>query len=250
MASSPSEPLVRRIDRDGVAVVEMNRPARRNAITGPMLDALTEQVTAVAADPSIAAMVFCGADGAFCSGLDLTEYNADPRPDWLATSADSLRAAHVALATCPVPVVVALERYAINGGAALALAGDVIVVGRESWLQVGEVRLGMAAPNNLAWLLARYPLSTALRLTLTGERVGGQRLYDMNIAHEIVDDDQVRPRAEALATELAGFPDGATRLLKETTLRVAGFDDAQAWFERASKVGGMPDGKRVIPPAR
>lgn len=243
-----TEPLVRRTDRDGVAIVEMNRPERRNAIIGPMLDALADEVAGVAADESIAAMVLCGAGGAFCSGLDLKEYNADPPPEWLATSAQSLRRAHVALATCPAPVVVALERYAINGGAALALAGDLIIVGEESWLQVGEVRLGMPAPNNLAWLHARYPLSIALRLTLTGDRVGGPMLHQLNIAHEVVAEGAVRDRAEELASELAGFPDGATRLLKQTNLRVAGFDDAEAWFARASAVGGMPDGKRILPP--
>ena len=145
-----NEPLVRRTDRDGVAIIELHRPHRKNAIVAPLLDELTTHVDAASTDDSIEVVLLCGAGGAFCSGLDLTEYNAEPPPAWLPTASVSLEAAHTALGACPQPVVVALERYAINGGAAFALAGDLVVAGRESWLQVGEARLGMNAPMNLA----------------------------------------------------------------------------------------------------
>ncbi|MGD8832646.1 MAG: enoyl-CoA hydratase/isomerase family protein, partial [Pseudomonadales bacterium] len=60
------------IRHDGWAELVMNRPARRNAITGPMGAAMTECLAAVGEDPSIQALLLRGADGAFCSGLDLT----------------------------------------------------------------------------------------------------------------------------------------------------------------------------------
>ena len=73
-----------------------------------------------------------------------------------------------------IPIgLVALERFAINGGAAFALAADLLVVGREAYLQVGEIRQGMAAPMNLAWLLARHPASVAEQIALTGRRFVG-----------------------------------------------------------------------------
>ena len=161
-----SEPLVRRTDRHGVAIVELNRPERKNAIIAPMLDELAEHIHSASNDADLGAVLLCGAGGAFCSGLDLTEYNADSAPPWLATASVSVRAAHVAIAACPHPVVVALERYAINGGAAFALAGDLIVTGTNAWLQVSEVRMGMNAPMNLAWLVARYPVATVLHVVL------------------------------------------------------------------------------------
>jgi len=213
---------VTRSDRDGVATIELNRPERRNAIIGPLLDRLADHFEAVAADPSVHAVVLAGAGGAFCSGLDLDAYNADPPPEWLPTSRDSLLRAHLAIANCAAPVVVALERYAINGGAAFALAGDLVVVGRESWLQVGEVRIGMVAPMNLAWLTARYPTSTVLRVVLRGDRLTGEQLAHLGIADEVVDDEMVRPRASELATELAGFPGGAARTMKQTVLGLDG----------------------------
>lgn len=242
-----TEPLVLRTDTGGVAVVELNRPERKNAMTGPLMAALADTMEAIADDETVDAVVLCGAGGAFCSGLDLDEFRADPAPDWMPDFAATLRRAHVSLAACPAPVVVALERYAINGGAALALAGDLIVVGEESWLQVGEVKLGMAAPNNLAWLAPRYPLSTILQIVLPGERLAGPRLRELGVAYEVVPDADIRQRAEALATQLAGYPSGAGRMMKQSVLRVVDHTDHSEWFENVGRLGQRGDGRQMRP---
>ena len=236
--AAAGDPLVRRTDRDGVAIIELNRPERKNALVPPMLDELAEAVDAASSDPNVRVLMLCGAGGAFCSGLDLKEYNADPPPPWLATGAASVRAAHVALGACPHPIVVALERYAINGGAAFALAGDLIVTGTTAWLQIAEVRLGMNAPMNLAWLVARYPMSTVLQIVLTGERLHSPDLHRLGLAYEVVDDDAVRDRAEELAITIAGFPPGAAQRLKSSALRLAEESAplSSDWFARAAEL--------------
>jgi enoyl-CoA hydratase/carnithine racemase len=208
------KPLVNYSVADGLATVELNRPHRRNAVTGPLLDELADAVNAAGADDSVQAMLLCGAGGAFCSGLDLGEYNADPPPEWLATSSRSAEAAHNALAGCPVPIVVALERYAINGGAAYALAGDVLITGETAWLQVGEMIQGLPAPMNLAWLSTRHSQAVAARIVYTGERIAGPALLAMSVAHSVVPDDEVRVAAQALAERIAASPAGSTRTAK------------------------------------
>jgi enoyl-CoA hydratase/carnithine racemase len=249
-SSTSGQRLVRRTDRDGVAIVELNRPERRNAIIPPMLDELTSTVDAASNDPDVRVVLLCGAGGAFCSGLDLTEYNADPAPAWLSTGAESVRAAHAALGACPHPIVVALEQYAINGGAAFALAGDLIVSGSTSWLQVAEVRLGMNAPMNLAWLVARYPMSTVLQIVLTGDRLHGPDLHRLGIAYEVVDDDTVRSRAEELAAMIAAFPPGSARRLKSSALRLVdeSTPSSRDWFDRAATLAASgPPPPRLHP---
>jgi enoyl-CoA hydratase/carnithine racemase len=247
---SADGPLVTRTDRDGVAIIELNRPQRKNALIPPMLDELAAAVGAASDDAGICVVLLCGAGGSFCSGLDLTEYNAEPPPAWLPTSATSVRAAHIALGACPHPIVVALERYAINGGAAFALAGDLIVAGRTSWLQIAEVRIGMNAPMNLAWLVARYPMSTVLQIVLAGDRLAGPDLHRLGIAYEVVDDDSVRSRAEQLAASIAAFPLGAARQLKASAVRLAAeFDGpplSESWFTRAADLSP----NTAPPPAR
>lgn len=222
---------------DGVASIVLNRPARRNALTGPLVVDLISAFTSVSERDDVGAVLFHGADGAFCSGLDLKEFNADPQPPWLSTFGESNTKAHRALFDCPVPVVVALERYAINGGAAYALGGDLIVAGSNAFLQVGEVRLGMPAPNNLAWLLARHPPVVAEQLALSGRRFYGPDLHRLGVAFDVVDDEDVLTAAAALAAEVAGFPNGAARRMKAALRGLLPSSDVgsgAAWFERAA----------------
>ena len=164
---------VERIDRDGWAEIVLNRPARRNAINGPLGERLADAFRAANADDGVQAVLFRGAEGAFCSGLDLKGFNADPPPEWLPRFNAIWRAAHKAIFDCQKPIVAALERYAINGGAALALAADLLIAGETAFLQVGEVKMGMAAPYNMAWLRLRHSENVAAKLTITGRRFPG-----------------------------------------------------------------------------
>lgn len=218
------EPLVEYSVADGLATVELNRPERRNAIIPPMLDELAAAVDRASADESVQALLLCGAGGAFCSGLDLDAYNADPPPPWVATGGGSAHAAHSALARCEVPIVVALERYAINGGAAYALAGDLLVAGETAWLQVGEMIQGLPAPMNIAWLTTKYPESVAVRVVYSGERIAGPELHAMGIAHRVTADDEVRAEATALAQRIASAPNGTPRPMKQAIRSLYGRD--------------------------
>ena len=167
---------VERIDHDGWAEVVLNRPARRNAINGPLGECLAETLRAVDATEGVQTVLLRGADGAFCSGLDLKAFNADPPPEWVANFGTIWRGAHKALYECRKPIVAALERYAINGGSALALAADLLIAGETAFLQVGEVKMGMAAPYNMAWLRLRHSENVTAKLTITGRRFSGREL--------------------------------------------------------------------------
>jgi enoyl-CoA hydratase/carnithine racemase len=217
---------------EGWAEVVLNRPERRNAIDGALADGLLEAMAAVQADASIRAVVLRGAGGAFCSGLDLTAFNATPRPDWVAGFAAHWRRLHIALASLRPVLLVALERYAINGGAALALAGDLSVCGEGAFLQVAEIRLGMPAPNNLAWLRMRHPESVAARLVLTGDRVGAAELLRLNVVTEVVADAAVLDRCRERAAAIAAFPaEGVARI--KPALRASSLGgSAEDWFAR------------------
>lgn len=108
----------------------------------------------------------------------------------------------------------ALERHAVNGGAALALAGDLMVCGAGAFLQIGEIRLGMAAPRNAAWLALRHSEAVAARLCLLGDRVPAADLLRLGVATEVTDDTQVLDRARDLATTIAAFPAGGVTAIK------------------------------------
>jgi len=219
------------------AEIVLNRPERRNAINGPLGEGLADAVRRADGDESVQAVLLRGADGAFCSGLDLKAFNADPPPDWMPRFPGTWRGVHKALFECRKPVVVALERFAINGGAALALAADVLIAGETAFLQVGEVRQGMAAPYNTAWLRLRHSESLAAKLTLTGRRFPGTELAALGIAYAAAPDDDVVSVASAVVDELAAYPDGALARNK-AMLRAYNDTPADDWFDRATRLGG------------
>jgi len=224
---------------DGWAELVLNRPATKNAINGPFGELLAEHAIALNADPSIGVVLLRGAEGAFCSGLDLKAFNADPAPAWQANFQAIWRAAHSALFNLNAALITAVERYAINGGAALALAGDFMVIGEGAFLQVGEVQQGMAAPYNLAWLRLRHSEALTAQVALLGKRIDGATAMTMGLATASVADEQVLVRARELACELAKYPEGAMAHVKAISRRYSE-PDADAWFDRAFSVGPAP----------
>jgi enoyl-CoA hydratase/carnithine racemase len=218
---------------DRVAHVVLNRPERRNALTGPLADRLAETIEALNHDDSVSVLVIRGAGGAFCSGLDLKEFNLDPKPDWVPEFGSKWRRVHRALFNSDRIVVGALERAAVNGGAALALACDFLVAGETAFLQVGEIQQGMAAPMNMAWLRLRFSEALAGRVALLGDRLAGPDLVRLGIAYAAVADETVVAAADELAARLAAHdPIGARRI--KASLRRTGVDEtAEQWFARA-----------------
>ena len=227
---------------DGWAEVTLNRPERRNAIIQPLAAELRDAFRSFVGDDELRAVVLRGAGGAFCSGLDLTAMNADPKPDWLPKQGETWREAHVSLFECPAVVIGALERYAINAGAALALGCDLLIVGEGAYIQVGEVQQGVAAPMNLGWLRAKYGEALAARMVFTGRRFLGPELQSMGVATESVADDQVIPRARELATELASYAPAGLLNAKAILRALGPVDDPADWFQRAATSGPHKQG--------
>lgn len=194
---------------DGWLQIELNRPDRRNALTTPMVAEIAKAVEQANIDDGVNAVLLSGAGGCFCSGLDLSEV----RPGETEI-ADALADLHSRLAEFDKPLVGALERAAVNAGAALALACDLLVAGQQSFLMVSEASMGVAAPHNLTWLLAKYDANRALQLTLSCERMHGADLLRLGFAHYCVPDPEVLATARQLTARLAGYPDGGSGSMK------------------------------------
>jgi len=227
---NPSDDPVFSTREGGVAEIILNRPARRNAVTGPLAKRLHEEIVAATEDDEVAVLLLRGAGGAFCSGLDLGEFRADPPPDWMPAFSGLWLDVHAALYDCPKPIVAALERFAINAGSALALAADLLVAGEQAFLHVGEIQMGMAAPMNMAWLRLRHPESVAARLAIVGRRYTARELERMGVAAEVVDDDAVLDRARELSATIAGYPPQGVRAIKRTILGGRPAASGRDWF--------------------
>jgi enoyl-CoA hydratase/carnithine racemase len=219
------------------AEVVLNRPEHKNAITGPLGLGLVQSINMLNADEQVQSIMLRGEGGAFCSGLDLDAFNASPEPEWLADFQEIWRSAHKALFECDKPIVGAMQRYAINGGAALAVACDYLVVGQRSFVQVGEVQIGMAAPYNLAWLNLRYSEAVVAEVVLLGDRLNGDKLFRLGLANRCVDDDEVVATATALCQRIADFPTGAATKIKKG-MRARLSQSADEWFDLHTATAG------------
>ena len=237
---------VKVVKHEAWAEVVLNRPEVKNAITGPLGLELAQAFEIVQNDDDIQVVLFRGAGGAFCSGLDLKAFGAEPSPAWMKTWKETWRRAHRAIFDCSKPIVCALERFAINGGAALAIASDFCISGEEAFLSVGEVKLGMAAPYNLVWLQLKHSESVTARLALLGERVHGPQLLELGVVTECVADEAVEPRAREFTEQLAAYPPGALSRIKRTSRALANID-IEAQFDiaiRYAQGGAKPPPKR------
>lgn len=216
------------VERTGRRVdIVLNRPERRNAVTRTLAVQLRDALVAVSADDSVGAVVLRGAGGAFCSGLDLQAAG----PGLVDAPGEAWVAVHAALYSCRPPVVAALERFAINAGAALVLGSGLCVAGEGSFLQVSEIAMGVAAPMNQAWLHLRHSPAVADRVTLVGDRIEAFELLRLGIVTEVVADADVVTRAQALADVIASHPPAGLAAHAAVRRRLrAELDDSFAWF--------------------
>lgn len=224
------------VQHDGWGELVMNRPKRKNALTPPMMSSLREGL-ATLIEGGANAILLRGEGGTFCSGLDLDVYAAGVPED----AGEIALNLHIELFECPAIIVGALERYAINGGAAFALACDVLVAGETAQLRIGEVKQGAPAPMNVAWLRARTSEAVAMKLAGIGEPVFGPELKVLGLASEVVPDSDVLKKATEIATSLGGYPTNGPRAVKAgIRANSPAAADSRAWFTRARETATSP----------
>ncbi len=221
---SQSKPAAHTQLHDGWGELILARPDRRNALVGPMVADLQAALTQLLAHGA-RAIVVRGEGGAFCSGLDVEAFGVRPAPDWVAHWGADWAAFHRQLYACPAVLICALERYAINGGASLALACDLLVAGEGAYLTVGEAALGMQAPMNIAWLRLRASEAVMAQLALGAARVTAADLLRLGLAYRVVPDATVAGDAQDLAARLAGFPGQGLAAIK-ASIRQPSLPDA------------------------
>ncbi len=225
MTSGDAGTDVVRVDRaDGVGELVIDRPERRNALNGAVVEGLQAGLQSLVADPSVRVVVIRGEGGTLCAGLDLKELAASPPPPWRAGFGDAWATFHMDIWRSDKPIVGALEGAAIAGGAALAFACDFLVCGHRSRLQVSEVARGMIAPLNVAWLVAKYGHARAVDLVVGAASLSGDDLWRLGIAAAVVDDPHVLSAARELAGRLAAHDAGAVARSKAMIRSTAATD--------------------------
>jgi enoyl-CoA hydratase/carnithine racemase len=201
---------------DAVATVTLNRPAKRNAINAAMFEELDAAFSHIATEPSIRSFVLTGAGGHFCSGVDLSALEELPRsPEEMRRRMERIHGVLARIMYCPKPGIAAVRGYAAGGGANLALACDLVVMGDDARFAELFVRRGLVMDMSGTFTLPRsIGLHRAKELALLGETIDAVRAYEMGIANRVVPAGELEAVAATLAAKLAAGPPVAMALMK------------------------------------
>jgi enoyl-CoA hydratase/carnithine racemase len=190
-------------DRHVVTVV-LNRPDQMNAMNTAMGEDLLACFDTLQRDGDVRAIVFTGAgDRAFCAGGDLKERNEMTDEAWRAQHVIFERAAASVL-RCPVPVIAAVEGWALAGGCELAMLADFIVAGESAVFGLPETTLGIFPGIGGTQLLPRVvgaPL--AKELIFTGRRMPAAEAKSAGLVNHVVPRGQARAKATEIAATIA-----------------------------------------------
>jgi len=194
--------LVTRSEDRHVVTVTLNRPAQMNAMNTGMGEDLLACFDALARDPDARAVVFTGAgDKAFCAGGDLKERNGMTDEAWRAQHVIFEQAAMKVL-RCPIPVIAAVEGFALAGGCELALLSDFIVAGETAVFGVPETTLGIFPGIGGTQLLPRLVgAALAKELIFTGRRMKADEAKAARLVNHLVPAGQERPGGRASGEE-------------------------------------------------
>jgi 2-(1,2-epoxy-1,2-dihydrophenyl)acetyl-CoA isomerase len=199
-----------RIDREGaVAIVTLDRPAKRNALSDSLRAELACAVRAVADDASVRAVILTGAGGSFCSGGDLEELAAlSAENDLALLTRRRLAAMHrwiLELAEMEKPVIAAVDGAAYGAGLSLALAADFIVASPRARFCAPFAKIGLVPDAGAMYLLPRrVGLARAKQLVFTARVVDAEEALRIGLADEQAED--VVAAAKCAAATFIGHP--------------------------------------------
>lgn len=196
------------VSRDAdVATITLFRPACRNAVDGPTAAALLAAFEAFEADPSLRVAVFTGGGGHFCAGADLAALGDPARRNTITADGGGPGPMGPTRIAFGKPVIAAIEGYAVAGGLELALMCDLRVAARSAVFGVFCRRWGVPLIDGGTVRLPRIVgMGRALDLILTGRPVKADEALAMGLANRVVDDGSALAEAQALARQIAAFP--------------------------------------------
>ena len=206
-----SEPIVLVDRRDGVATVTLNRPDKLNALNRELRLAFCHTMQELRRDQDVRIVIITGAGRAFCVGLDLRE---------LGTRASGIRDEGDAtfitvIEDIEVPVIGAINGFAITGGFELALACDITIAAEEAQFADTHARVGVMPGGGMS---ARLPRAVGIRkakeLSLTGNYLSARDAERMGLVNRVVPHDQLLAAAREMAMQIAGANQTIVRQMK------------------------------------
>jgi enoyl-CoA hydratase/carnithine racemase len=237
--------------RDGhVALLRLNRPEARNALSPEAMEELASGLERLDPDPEVRCVVIAGSDEVFAAGADIKAMAERSFEEALRHPAASFWRRLAAIKT---PLIAAVSGYALGGGCELALACDMIVASETAVFGQPEIRLGIIPGGGGTQRLARVlGKQRAMEYVLTGERFDAATALELGLVNRVVGKDRWLDEAMALAGTVAERPPIAARLAKqavlaaEETALAAGLESERRLYELAMATEDRVEGMQAF----
>lgn len=219
--------------RDGIAILTMNRPEARNAMSGPMNQALQKTLAEAEHDPEIKVIILTGAGKGFCAGGDVkgmaASHEGGARQATLDEAIHSQRMNQRATAgklfEMPKPTIAALPGAAAGAGLGLALACDLRVMADTAIMTTAFARVGFSGDYGGTYFLTQLVgAAKAREMYLLSDRISADEALRLGLTNWVTPADQLMNKAMEIATRLANGPTVAYRYMKENLNRAMGGD--------------------------
>jgi enoyl-CoA hydratase len=213
--------------RGNIALVTLNRPEARNAISPEVSQTMAGLLDDIEADDQLRAVVLTGAGQVFSAGADLKVVAQGGAAD-IARGKGGF--AGIVSRDFPKPIIAAVNGAALAGGFEIVLACDLVVAADSARFGIPEVQRGlMAAAGGLIRLPKRVPLAIALELAMTGDPIDADRALALGLVNRVVAHDRVVEEASALAERIGQNSPIAVRQSRRLVREAAELPEAEGW---------------------
>ena len=218
------------------ALVILDRPEARNALTGAMIAALAVALSEADADPEVAVVVLTGRDPAFCAGLDLKDL-ARTYDDVAEAPRNADSGAPIRRGLTPdttTPRIGAVNGPAVTGGLELALGCDFLIASERATFADTHARVGVMPAGGMTIRLPELVgINRARQMSLTGNFVDAATASDWGLVNEVVPHDQLLPRCFELADAIAESDPAAIAELRDMYAALAHRGDEESYRDEA-----------------
>ncbi len=217
---------------DGVAVLTLNDPGRRNALTSPLVAEIVAAVAEVEQPSSgVAAIVVTGAAPAFCAGADLSDLGASR--DSRSTGLRGIYEGFLAVSRSPLLTIAAVNGAAVGAGMNLALGCDIRIASTRAKFDTRFLQLGLHPGGGHTWMLQRIVgQQAAMAMLLGGQIIDGTEAERIGLVYRTVAEDALLETAIDLGRRCAEGPHELVRRLKATVQELASEDTHDAAVDR------------------
>jgi len=213
--------------RGHIALVTLNRPEARNAVSPEVSQTMAAVLDEVEGDAALRAVVITGRGEVFSAGADL-KVVAQGKANDIARGKGGF--AGIVTRDFPKPIIAAVNGPALAGGFEIVLSCDLVVAAEGARFGIPEVKRGlMAAAGGLIRLPKRVPLAIALELAMTGAPIDAARALQLGLVNRVVAADQVVAEAIALAERIGENSPIAVRMSRRLVREAAELSEDEGW---------------------